>query len=78
MRRWKMSASDEITLTEDEVFYLYPELAPTVTPESVTLPDNLVGWLTRSSLAPRADGPRPRTGSIRLARANRTGILQLR
>ncbi|WP_341269434.1 dCTP deaminase [Morganella morganii] len=45
--------SDEITLTEDEVFYLHPgELALAVTLESVTLPDNLVGWLDgRSSLA---------------------------
>ena len=34
--------SDEITLTEDEVFYLHPG----------ALPDNLVGWLDgRSSLA---------------------------
>lgn len=45
--------SDEITLTEDEVFYLHPgELALAVTLESVTLPDNMVGWLDgRSSLA---------------------------
>ena len=45
--------SDAIPLTEDEVFYLHPgELALAVTLESVTLPDNLVGWLDgRSSLA---------------------------
>ncbi|EPU3933746.1 dCTP deaminase [Morganella sp. GD04133] len=45
--------SDEITLSEDDVFYLHPgELALAVTLESVTLPDNLVGWLDgRSSLA---------------------------
>lgn len=45
--------SDEITLAEGEAFYLHPgELALAVTLESVTLPDNLVGWLDgRSSLA---------------------------
>ncbi|MGK2889478.1 MAG: dCTP deaminase [Candidatus Malihini olakiniferum] len=45
--------SDEINLPEGEAFYLHPgELALAVTLESVTLPDNLVGWLDgRSSLA---------------------------
>ncbi|MFO3766827.1 dCTP deaminase [Proteus mirabilis] len=45
--------SDEIVLPEGEVFYLHPgELALAVTLESVTLPDNVVGWLDgRSSLA---------------------------
>ncbi|AUH01511.1 dCTP deaminase [Pectobacteriaceae bacterium CE70] len=45
--------SDEINLTEKEAFFLHPgELALAVTLESVTLPDNLVGWLDgRSSLA---------------------------
>ena len=43
----------EINLTEDEVFYLHPgELALASTLESVTIPDDLVGWLDgRSSLA---------------------------
>lgn len=45
--------SDEIVLPEGEVFFLHPgELALAVTLESVTLPDNVVGWLDgRSSLA---------------------------
>ncbi|WP_338557120.1 dCTP deaminase [Erwinia sp. E_sp_B04_7] len=45
--------SDEIVLPEGEAFFLHPgELALAVTFESVTLPDNLVGWLDgRSSLA---------------------------
>ncbi|OAT47944.1 deoxycytidine triphosphate deaminase [Proteus hauseri ATCC 700826] len=45
--------SDEIVLLEGEAFYLHPgELALAVTLESVTLPDNVVGWLDgRSSLA---------------------------
>lgn len=45
--------SDEIILAADEAFFLHPgELALAVTLESVTLPDNLVGWLDgRSSLA---------------------------
>lgn len=45
--------SDEIVLPEGEAFYLHPgELALSVTLESVTLPDNVVGWLDgRSSLA---------------------------
>jgi len=44
---------DEIVLAEGEAFYLHPgELAISVTLESVTIPDNLVGWLDgRSSLA---------------------------
>ncbi|VDY35219.1 Deoxycytidine triphosphate deaminase [Morganella morganii] len=74
--------SDEITLTEDEVFYLHPgELALAVTLESVTLPDNLVRLAGRAFITgtPRADGPRDRTPDRSgLARANRTGILQLR
>ncbi len=43
----------EINLSEDEVFYLHPgELALASTLESVTIPDDLVGWLDgRSSLA---------------------------
>ncbi|XKM13925.1 dCTP deaminase [Orbaceae bacterium ac157xtp] len=45
--------SDEIVISEDELFYLHPgELALAVTLESVTIPNNLVGWLDgRSSLA---------------------------
>ncbi|UVK79283.1 MAG: dCTP deaminase [Sodalis sp. Ffu] len=45
--------SDEIQLVEGEAFFLHPgELALAVTMESVTLPDDLVGWLDgRSSLA---------------------------
>lgn len=45
--------SDEIVLSESDAFFLHPgELALAVTLESVTLPDNLVGWLDgRSSLA---------------------------
>lgn len=45
--------SDEIVLPEGGAFYLHPgELALAVTLESVTLPDNVVGWLDgRSSLA---------------------------
>lgn len=45
--------SDEIQLTEGEAFFLHPgELALAVTLESVTLPDDLLGWLDgRSSLA---------------------------
>lgn len=45
--------SEEIVLPEGEAFYLHPgELALAVTLESVTIPDDLVGWLDgRSSLA---------------------------
>ncbi|MCD1124600.1 dCTP deaminase [Jinshanibacter sp. LJY008] len=45
--------SDEINLTDDEPFFLHPgELALAVTLESVSLPDDIVGWLDgRSSLA---------------------------
>jgi len=45
--------SDEIELSEDKAFFLHPkELALAITHESVTLPDNIVGWLDgRSSLA---------------------------
>ncbi|AOM40734.1 dCTP deaminase [Xenorhabdus hominickii] len=45
--------SDEIILPDGEAFFLHPgELALAVTLESVTLPDDLVGWLDgRSSLA---------------------------
>jgi len=45
--------SDEIVIEGDEAFFLHPgELALGVTYESVTLPDNIVGWLDgRSSLA---------------------------
>lgn len=45
--------SDEITIAENASFYLHPgELAIAVTHESITLPDNIVGWLDgRSSLA---------------------------
>lgn len=45
--------SDEITLSHDNAFFLHPgELALAVTLESVSLPDNAVGWLDgRSSLA---------------------------
>ncbi|VAW45772.1 Deoxycytidine triphosphate deaminase [hydrothermal vent metagenome] len=44
---------DEIIIAEDNAFFLHPgELALATTFESVTLPDNLVGWLDgRSSLA---------------------------
>jgi dCTP deaminase len=45
--------SDEIVVSDDQSFFLHPgELALAVTLESVTLPDNIVGWLDgRSSLA---------------------------
>jgi len=45
--------SDEIFIPDGEAFFLHPgELALAVTHESVTLPDNIVGWLDgRSSLA---------------------------
>lgn len=45
--------SDEIILNDDEVFYLHPgELALAATFESVSIPNDLVGWLDgRSSLA---------------------------
>ena len=45
--------SDEIFINDGDVFILHPgELALAVTHESVTLPDNIVGWLDgRSSLA---------------------------
>lgn len=45
--------SNEIQLAEGEAFFLHPgELALAATLESVTLPDDLVGWLDgRSSLA---------------------------
>ncbi|CAG9001239.1 MAG: dCTP deaminase [Candidatus Celerinatantimonas neptuna] len=45
--------SDEIYIADEDAFFLHPgELALAATYESVTLPDNLVGWLDgRSSLA---------------------------
>ncbi|SEL45931.1 dCTP deaminase [Colwellia chukchiensis] len=45
--------SDEIYIPDGEAFFLHPgELALAVTYESVSLPDNIVGWLDgRSSLA---------------------------
>ncbi|XQW86590.1 dCTP deaminase [Thalassotalea piscium] len=45
--------SDEIFIPDGEAFFLHPgELALAVTYESVTLPDDIVGWLDgRSSLA---------------------------
>ncbi|MEL6113646.1 dCTP deaminase [Photobacterium sp. SP02] len=45
--------SDEIEVTDGDAFFLHPgQLALAVTHESVTLPDNIVGWLDgRSSLA---------------------------
>jgi len=45
--------SDEVTISGDEAFFLHPgELALGITLESVTLPDDIVGWLDgRSSLA---------------------------
>ena len=45
--------STEIVLEKDDAFFLHPgELALAVTRESVTLPDDIVGWLDgRSSLA---------------------------
>lgn len=45
--------SDEIYVADGDAFFLHPgELALGVTYESVTLPDNIVGWLDgRSSLA---------------------------
>ena len=45
--------SEEIFIEDGEAFFLHPgELALAVTYESVTLPDNIVGWLDgRSSLA---------------------------
>jgi dCTP deaminase len=43
----------EIEISQDEAFFLHPgELALAVTAESITLPDDIVGWLDgRSSLA---------------------------
>lgn len=45
--------SDEVVVHSDEAFFLHPgELALGITLESVTIPDDLVGWLDgRSSLA---------------------------
>ncbi len=45
--------SEEIVLEDEQAFFLHPgELALSVTYESVTLPDDIVGWLDgRSSLA---------------------------
>ncbi|MDE1460408.1 dCTP deaminase [Spartinivicinus poritis] len=45
--------SKEIILNDEEAFFLHPgELALAVTQESITLPDDIVGWLDgRSSLA---------------------------
>jgi dCTP deaminase len=45
--------SDEISIGEDSSFFLHPgELAIAVTYESISLPNNIVGWLDgRSSLA---------------------------
>ena len=45
--------SDEIFIADGDAFFLHPgELALAVTYESVTLPDNIVGWVDgRSSLA---------------------------
>ena len=44
---------DEVLITDDDTFVLHPgELALGITYESISLPDNLVGWLDgRSSLA---------------------------
>ena len=44
---------DEILIAEDQAFFLHPgELALAATLESITIPDDLVGWLDgRSSLA---------------------------
>lgn len=45
--------SDEIVIDDDKEFFLHPaELALGITYESITLPDDIVGWLDgRSSLA---------------------------
>jgi len=45
--------SDEVVIEGDDAFFLHPgELALGITLESVTLPDDIVGWLDgRSSLA---------------------------
>jgi len=45
--------SDELTIADGDEFFLHPgELALGITYESVTLPDDIVGWLDgRSSLA---------------------------
>ncbi|MDX1705492.1 dCTP deaminase [Pseudidiomarina sp.] len=45
--------SDPIVLTQEQAFFIHPgEFALAVTHESVTLPDDMVGWLDgRSSLA---------------------------
>jgi dCTP deaminase len=45
--------SDEILIADDKAFFLHPgELALAITHESITLPNDLVGWLDgRSSLA---------------------------
>jgi dCTP deaminase len=48
-----IEAADVVLMNDIDVFILHPgELALAVTHESVTLPDNIVGWLDgRSSLA---------------------------
>ena len=45
--------SDEINIDDENAFFLHPgELALAMTYESVTLPNDIVGWLDgRSSLA---------------------------
>lgn len=45
--------SDEIILSDKETFFLHPnELVLAITLESITIPNNLIGWLDgRSSLA---------------------------
>ena len=49
--------SDEIELPEDKAFFLHPkELALAITHESVTLPDNIVGWLDGRSSRFRRKG----------------------
>jgi Deoxycytidine deaminase len=44
--------SDEIELEEGKAFFLHPgELALAITHESVTLPDNILGWFRRAFFA---------------------------
>ncbi|BAC24683.1 dcd [Wigglesworthia glossinidia endosymbiont of Glossina brevipalpis] len=50
---WNYNMTNEIKISEKEKFFLHPgELVLALTLESITIPDNLIGWLDgRSSLA---------------------------